>query len=91
LGALWYGVGGGLWVGGHSAHTAFVGEHLDGKAGWNCSQKVSSVSSADVSEFWVVSELLKLISCAIIIIIIIIIIIGILGFWVVCVWDQLQV
>jgi hypothetical protein len=49
---------------------------------------VSSVSSADVSEFWVVSELVKLISCAIIIIIIII---GILGFWVVCVWDQLQV
>jgi hypothetical protein len=39
------------------------------------------MSSADVSEFWVVSELLKLISCAIIIIII-----GILGFW-----DQLQV
>jgi hypothetical protein len=75
-------------VGGHSAHIAFVGEHLDGKAGWKCSQKVSSVSSADVSEFWVVSELVKLISCAIIIIIIII---GILGFWVVCVWDQLQV
>jgi hypothetical protein len=47
------------------------------------------VSSADVSEFWVVSELLKFISCAVIIIIVIII--GILGFWVVCVWDQLQV
>jgi hypothetical protein len=45
-------------VGGHSAHTAFVGEHLDGKGGWKCSQKVSAVipfSLTDLSEFRVVS------------------------------------
>lgn len=50
-------------MGGHSAHTAFDRKHVDGKAGWKCSQKVSGVISfslTELSEFrgceWIVHD-----------------------------------